>query len=485
MVGKVYQQPKINQTPPKDRATRVTGKKHQASAGSMALVSKQVDSPKPVIASRVQAHRHATGPFKPARAPAPVLESKPAAKTSPKQSFADGESVPRLVQKKIFKWALEFSKQAQTGPNYRTMDEVLGLVNTVARKAVHQRVEMHHAPDSDSLARLIRLQEKGLIHYSEKTLLRADISLPALGLRKLPAWVRHLDLEHASYRRTAQGQQPRYFWEMLSDLKKRAVSLETLVLPPCVAYTNAQQEFLDLGHAFEQLEGHGFDRLKKLVVPGKVGPTGLPDALLKCVPGLETLAILHFDDDCDLRAVGARQNIKTLELRFRGAYFVSPESLFEKVGVMDSVEAFKCNNMDRVYTLAVLERHFPRLQSLIFGEEQANYQDIPSGMHLGNNAHLSTVTWHGADIPSSTFDALETLPKLDTLRAPNFPRFPAMGNEIADWAAHRIFDKIKVLRLDWTRLNAATLSALRTRFPGCKFEGVPAGLLGRAKQTTG
>ena len=61
---------------------------------------------------------------------------------------------------------------------------------------------------------------------------------------------------------------------MLSDLKKRSVSLDTLVLPHCVAYLDAAQEFLDRGLRFEQAEGQGFETLRKLVVPGERVPGG-------------------------------------------------------------------------------------------------------------------------------------------------------------------------------------------------------------------
>ena len=61
---------------------------------------------------------------------------------------------------------------------------------------------------------------------------------------------------------------------MLSDFKKRSVSLETLVLPHCVAYLDAAQEFLDRGRLFEQVEGQGFETLRKLVVPGERVPGG-------------------------------------------------------------------------------------------------------------------------------------------------------------------------------------------------------------------
>ena len=107
---------------------------------------------------------------------------------------------------------------------------------------------------------------------------------------------------------------------MLSDLKKRSVSLDTLVLPHCVAYLDAAQEFLDRGLRFEQAEGQGFETLRKLVVPGERVPGGLPSSLLRCCPALDTLVIEHFDDDSDLTAVGALRNLKRLELKFRGSY---------------------------------------------------------------------------------------------------------------------------------------------------------------------
>ena len=192
--------------------------------------------------------------FKPASKPTAKPKAKPEilnaalANQTGKRDFADGESLPRLaVQQAIFRFALEQSKRIDDTDDYMRMSEALGLVSKATRKIVHPFVELHHAIDNDDLSRLIRLQKKGFIQYSGSTVLRADVTLPAAGLRKLPDWVRHIDLAHASYRPTAQNQQSRYFWEMLSDLKKRSVSLDTLVLPHCVAYLDAAQEFLDRG----------------------------------------------------------------------------------------------------------------------------------------------------------------------------------------------------------------------------------------------
>ena len=91
-------------------------------------------------------------------------------------------------------------------------------------------------------------------------------------------------------------------------------------MPHCVAYLDAAQEFLDRGRLFEQVEGQGFETLRKLVVPGERVPGGLPSSLLRCCPALDTLVIEHFDDDSDLTAVGELGNLKRLELKFRGTY---------------------------------------------------------------------------------------------------------------------------------------------------------------------
>ena len=133
-------------------------------------------------------------------------------------------SLPRLaVQQAIFRFALEQSKRIDDTDDYMRMSEALGLVSKATRKIVHPFVELHHAIDNDDLSRLIRLQKKGFIQYSGSTVLRADVTAGGRP-EKLPDWVRHIDLAHASYRPTAQNQQSRYFWEMLSDLKKRSVS---------------------------------------------------------------------------------------------------------------------------------------------------------------------------------------------------------------------------------------------------------------------
>ena len=271
------------------------------------------------------------------------------------------------VQQAIFRFALEQSKRIDDTDDYMRMSEALGLVSKATRKIVHPFVELHHAIDNDDLSRLIRLQKKGFIQYSGSTVLRADVTLPAAGLRKLPDWVRHIDLAHASYRPTAQNQQSRYFWEMLSDLKKRSVSLDTLVLPHCVAYLDAAQEFLDRGLRFEQAEGQGFETLRKLVVPGERVPGGLPSSLLRCCPALDTLVIEHFDDDSDLTAVGALRNLKRLELKFRGSYAAPIDLLMGKLGVMTGVEEFDGGTIDRAYLLPSLERHFPGSGLLLAG----------------------------------------------------------------------------------------------------------------------
>ena len=261
--------------------------------------------------------------------------------------FADGENLPRLpVQQAIFRFALEQSRRIDDSAGYMKMSEALGLVSKATRKIVQPSVALYHAIDNDDLSRLLRLQKKGLIQYSGSTVLRADVTLPAVGLRKLPDWVRHIDLAHASYRPTAQNQQSRYFWEMLSDFKKRSVSLETLVLPHCVAYLDAAQEFLDRGRLFEQVE-EGFETLRKLVVPGERVPGGLPSSLLRCCPALDTLVIEHFDDDSDLTAVGELGNLKRLELKFRGTYAAPIDLLMGNLGVMAGVEEFDGSTIPR------------------------------------------------------------------------------------------------------------------------------------------
>ena len=53
-------------------------------------------------------------------------------------------------------------------------------------------------------------------------------------------------------------------------------------------------------------------------------------------------------------------------------------------------------------------------------------QTVPDGVRL-DNKHLSAVTWLDAEVPKATLDMLETLPRLDTLRTPNFPILPPPG----------------------------------------------------------
>jgi hypothetical protein len=510
MVGKVYDPPGINRTPPREREGG-TSKPSPATT----LCATPVKDPEPVVVPRFKS-RPDVGAFKPSPAPAPThLASgqavasivnptsstalNPALKPVPKPVskpmanpmakpparnaalangtgkgvFADGENLPRLpVQQAIFRFALEQSRRIDDTAGYMKMSEVLGLVSKATRKIVQPSVELYHALDNDDLSRLLRLQKKGFIQYSESTVLRADVTLPAVGLGKLPDWVKHIDLAHASYRPTAQNQQSRYFWEMLSDLKKRPVSLETLVLPHCVAYLDAAQEFLDRGLRFEQAEGQGFETLRKLVVPGERVPGGLPSSLLRCCSALDTLVIEHFDDDSDLTAVGALGNLKRLELKFRGSYAAPIDLLMGKLGVMAGVEEFDGGTIDLAYLLPSLERHFPRLRSFTCGEDFMTPQVIPEGIRLDNNKHVSAVTWLDAQVPKATLDMLDTLPSLETLRTPNFPVFPPQVSQIQEWADHQIFGKIKTLELAWVRMNDATMAALRARLPQCEFVGL-------------
>ena len=138
-------------------------------------------------------------------------------------------------------------------------------------------------------------------------------------------------------------------------------------MPHCVAYLDAAQEFLDRGRLFEQVEGQGFETLRKLVVPGERVPGGLPSSLLRCCPALDTLVIEHFDDDSDLTAVGELGNLKRLELKFRGTYAAPIDLLMGNLGVMAGVEEFDGSTIPREYLLASLERHFPQLRSFICG----------------------------------------------------------------------------------------------------------------------
>ena len=269
MVGKVYEQPGINRIPPREREDG-----NSKPSPSTTLSVTPLDDPKPVVVPRFKP-KPDVGAFKPSPAPVPInlairqpAESiaKPTPKTALKPAlkpefkpasrptenrrktdgktkgqagdpqrcarqsnrqrrFADGENLPRLpVQQAIFRFALEQSRRIDDSAGYMKMSEALGLVSKATRKIVQPSVALYHAIDNDDLSRLLRLQKKGLIQYSGSTVLRADVTLPAVGLRKLPDWVRHIDLAHASYRPTAQNQQSRYFWEMLSDFKKRSVS---------------------------------------------------------------------------------------------------------------------------------------------------------------------------------------------------------------------------------------------------------------------
>ena len=521
MVGKVYEQPGINRIPPREREDG-----NSKPSPSTTLSVTPLDDPKPVVVPRFKP-KPDVGAFKPSPAPVPInlairqpAESiaKPTPKTALKPAlkpefkpasrptenrrktdgktkgqagdpqrcarqsnrqrrFADGENLPRLpVQQAIFRFALEQSRRIDDSAGYMKMSEALGLVSKATRKIVQPSVALYHAIDNDDLSRLLRLQKKGLIQYSGSTVLRADVTLPAVGLRKLPDWVRHIDLAHASYRPTAQNQQSRYFWEMLSDFKKRSVSLETLVLPHCVAYLDAAQEFLDRGRLFEQVEGQGFETLRKLVVPGERVPGGLPSSLLRCCPALDTLVIEHFDDDSDLTAVGELGNLKRLELKFRGTYAAPIDLLMGNLGVMAGVEEFDGSTIPREYLLASLERHFPQLRSFICGEDFMTPQTVPDGVRLDNNKHLSAVTWLDAEVPKATLDMLETLPRLDTLRTPNFPILPPQVGQMQQWADHKIFGKIKALELAWSRMNDATMAALRAQLPECEFLGLPGDL---------
>ena len=44
------------------------------------------------------------------------------------------------------------------------------------------------------------------------------------------------------------------------------------------------------------------------------------------------------------------------------------------------------------------------------------------------------------------------------------------------WADHKIFGKIKALELAWSRMNDATMAALRAQLPECEFLGLPGDL---------
>ena len=103
-------------------------------------------------------------------------------------------------------------------------------------------------------------------------------------------------------------------------------------------------------------------------------------------------------------------------------------------------------------------------------------QTVPDGMRLDNNKHLSAVTWLDAEVPKATLDMLDTLPRLDTLRAPNFPILPPQVGQMQQWADHQIFGKIKALELAWSRMNDATVAVLRAQLPECEFVGLPGDL---------